>query len=285
MLGIGFNEATAQECEGQSLITDLKLCDDVGFDFIEITYDCMWEYLQAGHTLDELAAWFTKHHLKPWVYNALRFFNMRDEEGRRELEREIDFIIKIADAIGMRIVVITPSNDVFDEDGNPYSIEEIRDEAVESMRFLADKIKPYGIKLALEPIGLPNCSINQYGTAYEIVEKVDRANVGLALDTFHFHAMDSHWEDLESADVSKLWVLHVNDSENLPIGQLKDCHRLWPGEGILDLKRTMEILKEKDFCGVCSIEVFRPEYYELSHEDNIRIAYDKTVSVLKKYFS
>ena len=33
---IGFNEATALECKGQSLIADLEACEKYGFDYIEI---------------------------------------------------------------------------------------------------------------------------------------------------------------------------------------------------------------------------------------------------------
>lgn len=33
---IGFNEATALECKGQSLIADLEACEKYGFDYIEM---------------------------------------------------------------------------------------------------------------------------------------------------------------------------------------------------------------------------------------------------------
>ena len=36
---IGFNEATALECKGQSLIADLEACEKYGFDYIEISID------------------------------------------------------------------------------------------------------------------------------------------------------------------------------------------------------------------------------------------------------
>ena len=36
---IGFNEATALECKGQSLIADLEACEKYGFDYIEIRFD------------------------------------------------------------------------------------------------------------------------------------------------------------------------------------------------------------------------------------------------------
>ena len=35
---IGFNEATALECKGQSLIADMEMCEKYGFDYIEIRF-------------------------------------------------------------------------------------------------------------------------------------------------------------------------------------------------------------------------------------------------------
>ncbi len=51
---IGFNEATALKCEGQSLMADLEMCEKYGFDYFEIRYDCIAKYIQEGHTLEEL---------------------------------------------------------------------------------------------------------------------------------------------------------------------------------------------------------------------------------------
>ena len=79
---LGFNEATALECKGQSLMADLEMCEKYGFDYIEIRFDCVKDYLKE-HTLEELADWFKNHHLKPWAYNTLIFFNQRDEAGEK----------------------------------------------------------------------------------------------------------------------------------------------------------------------------------------------------------
>jgi 2-keto-myo-inositol isomerase len=275
---IGFNEATALQCKGQSLAADLAACEKYGYDYIEIRFDCVKDYLKE-HTLDELAAWFKSHRLKPWAYNTLIFFNLRDAAGEKEIDDEIDFIIRVSNAIGMKMLITVPSFDV-----GPLSIAEIKAEAVSRLNYLADRVAPHGLRISLEFCGCPNCSINQFGTAYDVVKAVDRDNVGITLDTFHFHAMDSHWEDLEKADGKKIFAFHLNDSEDLPIGSMLDDKRLWPGEGCLDLERTFKTLKKIGFDGVCTIEEFRPEYYRLDHDENVRVAKEKTLAVISKYF-
>jgi len=275
---LGFNEATALECKGQSLMADLEACEKYGFDYIEIRFDCVKDYLKE-HTLEELADWFKSHKLKPYAYNTLIFFNQRDAAGVKEIDDEVDFIIKVGNAIGMKTLITVPSFDV-----GPLSIEEIQEEAVQRLRYLADKVAPHGMRVSLEFCGCPNCSINQFGTAYDVVEAVDRDNVGITLDTFHFHAMGSKWEDLERADGKKIFAYHLNDSENLPIGSMLDDKRLWPGDGCLDHDRTCKTLKKIGFDGVCTVELFRPEYYQLSHDENVRTAKEKAAALISKYF-
>lgn len=43
-------------------------------------------------------------------------------------------------------------------------------------------------------------------------------------------------------------------------------------------------LKEIGFDGVCTIEEFRPEYYAMSHEDNVKKAAEVTRDFVQKYF-
>lgn len=275
---LGFNEATALECKGQSLTADLEACEKYGFDYIEIRFDCLKDYLKE-HSLDELADWFRNHRLKPYAYNTLIFFNQRDAAGVREIDEEVDFIIESGNAIGMKTMITVPSFDV-----GPLSIGEIREEAVSRLRYLSDRIAPHGMRISLEFCGCPNCSINQLGTAYDVVQAVDRDNVGVTLDTFHFHAMGSKWEDLERLDGRKIFAYHLNDSEDLPIGSMLDDKRLWPGDGCIDHDRICKTLKTIGFDGVCTVELFRPEYYRLSHDENVRTAKEKTTALISKYF-
>lgn len=274
---IGFNEATALECQGQSLMADLEACEKNGFDYIEIRFDCVKDYLQE-HTLEELADWFKSHNLKPWAYNTLIYFNQRDKAGKEEIDEETDFIIQVCQAIGMKMLITVPAFDVKDK-----TISEIKEEAVERLRYLSNKVGP-DIRISLEFCGAPNCSINQFGTAYEVVKAVDRDNVGITVDTFHFHEMCSKLEDLEVAEGKKIFAYHLNDCEDLPLGSAGDDKRLWPEEGVIDHSGIADALKKIGFDGVCTIEEFRPAYYDLPHGENVRKAAEVTKAFVSKYF-
>ena len=162
-------------------------------------------------------------------------------------------------------------------------VSEIKEEAVARLRYLSDKVGE-DMKISLEFCGAPNCSINQFGTAYDVVKAVDRPNVGITVDTFHFHEMCSKLEDLKKADGNKIFAYHLNDCEDLPLGSCGDDKRLWPGEGVVDHEGIATALKEIGFDGVCTIEEFRPEYYAMSHEENIKKAAEVTKAFVNKYF-
>lgn len=64
------------------------------------------------------------------------------------------------------------------------------------------------------------------------MEEVNSPLVGVTLDQFHFNAMASGWDALEKADGKKIFVWHLNGTENMPCGAAynTDEVRLWPGE-------------------------------------------------------
>lgn len=276
---IGFNEATALKCEGQSLMADLEMCEKYGFDYFEMRFDCLAEYMKE-HTLEELADWFKNHNIKPWAYNTLEFFNMLDPFQTMATDWHLDWIKEVCEAIGMKMLIAVPSFNV----GLDKTNAEIKAEMVERLRYMAEKMGPE-IRISLEFCGVPTCSVNQFGTAYEIVKEVDLPNVGVTLDTFHFHEMGSKLEDLRKADPKKIFVYHLNDCEDLPIGSCGDDKRLWPGEGVVDHDGICAALNEIGFDGVCTIEEFRPEYYAMNHEENIKKAAEVTKAFVAKYYN
>lgn len=272
-----FNQATT--LENSNLKKDLELCEKYGYDYIEIrSMDKLPEYLK-DQSMDDLAEYFNTHHIKPLALNALVFFNNRDEEGHKEIIDEFKGMMETASKLGIKYVVAVPlvtEQKILKKD--------IKASCVDVLKELSDIAEPYGVKIALEFVGHPQCTVNTFNQAYDIVETVNRENVGLVFDCFHFHAMGSNIEDLKKADGSKIFILHLDDTEDFPIGFLTDEDRVWPGTGAIDLDTMLSILKEKGFDEVVSVELFRPEYYKLDAEEVIKTAKDTTVKVVSKYY-
>jgi len=277
IMKVCFNQATTMKYS--TLEKDLELCEKHGYEQIEIrTMDKLKDYLET-HTIEDLATYFKTHRIKPYAFNALVFFNNRDEAGYAEIKAELQYMCEVGQKIGCKNIVVVPLVGT-----DKFTKTEIKESSVKVLNELADIAAKYDIRLAIEFVGHPQCTINTFGQAYDIVQAVNRDNVGLVLDCFHFHAMGSRIEDLQKADGSKIFVLHIDDTEDFPIGILTDVDRLWPGEGAIDLDLILKTLKDIGYSDMVSVELFRPEYYELPIEDAIRIGKEKTEAIVGKYF-
>jgi 2-keto-myo-inositol isomerase len=273
---IAFNQATTMK--KSTLKMDLELCEKYGYDLIEIRLDKLREYL-IDHKVEELKAFFERQRIKPYAFNALEFITFRDQEGYTQIQNDLRFLCEIGEVINCKTVIAVPTFDIGD-----YTKLEIKKETVRVLHELAQLAEPYGVRLALEFCGYPNCSVNTFAQAYDIVQEVNRDNVGIVLDCFHFYAMNSHIEDLQKADPSKIFVFHIDDCEDLPVGALRDHHRVWPGDGAVDLDQILHTLKGIGYDEMASVELFRPEYWEWDIEKTIKTAKEKTEKILSNYF-
>lgn len=289
MMKIGFNEANTRFCKDHSVLRDMELCEKYGFDYIDIQSECLDRDLAAGkYTIEELGAWFQTHKLKMLSYNALIFFNMKQTQAEKdEVMAKLDEIIGRCNILGCKMIVVVPSMDMAERGLQP-TRKQIRADAVAVLREMARKCEPHGIKLSLEFCGAPTMTINRFEDAYAIVSEVDSPMVGITLDQYHFYAMASEWAALEKADGKRIFVWHLNGTEDMPIGAPynNDEKRLWPdAEGdCLDQKRYADTLKKIGFAGdVCTIEIFRPAYYEMTQEDNVKKSAEVTRAHVEKY--
>lgn len=274
---IAFNQATTMK--HSTLERDLIYCEKHGYDYIEIRLDKLKDYL-TGHTVEDLRRFFENHRIKPYAFNALEYISFRDEDGFRQITDDLNFLCEVGDIIGCKKIIVVPTFDIGD-----YTREEIKAETVRALHVMSDMAAPYGVKLAFEFVGYPNCSVNTFGQAYEIVESADRDNVGIVLDCFHFHAMNSNIEDLRNADPRKIFVFHIDDCEDLPVGALRDHHRVWPGQGAVNLALILSTLKELGYSEMVSVELFRPEYWEWDVDRTIETAKRTTEKALAQYFA
>jgi len=274
---IGINQGTT--LENSTLALDLELCEKHGYDYIEIrSVDKLVEYLET-HTMDELVQFFETHHIKPLSLNALIYFNNRTEEEYAEVLAEFNNMLEIAKTLKIDKFVVVPT-----VTEKKIKKSAIKKSCVEVLTELSDLAEPYGVKLALEFIGHPHATVNTLAFANEIVEAVDRDNVGIVFDTFQFYAMNSTLEDLRNTDGSKIFIFHINDVDDYMPGILLDEDRVYPGHGVIDLDSILAILKEKGIHEHVSVEIFRPEYYQLDAEEVIKKAKETTIQVVSKYF-
>lgn len=106
-------------------------------------------------------------------------------------------------------------------------------------------------------------------------------NVGLLLDSWHWHHAGATTQDIINAGKSRIVHVHFNDSPNLPPEQIRDNHRLLPGEGVINLTGFLQALQSIGYRDALSAEVFG-EMAGVSPETAAKKALDASVAVFRK---
>jgi 2-keto-myo-inositol isomerase len=121
----------------------------------------------------------------------------------------------------------------------------------------AELAKTYGVSLMLE-FAKTSRLANSIQTALQIIREANHPNARIMVDTFHFYGGVGKVEELELLRDGELAHLHFEDIPDLPREQLNSqSSRLFPGDGVAPLKRTIEILKRKGYSGPASLELFQ----------------------------
>jgi len=268
---LAMNGATTMRAD---LATDIKAAGAAEFDLIEIWAAKLREFLKSNSVAD-LKNLIIENNLEPYSINSIEHITFRNTEDYRQIKAGTEELSRIASEIGCPYVVVVPGK--LPENATK---EEITKESVSVLNELADIAEKYNVGLAFEFLGQADCSVQTLDFCKEIVEKVNRKNVGLVIDTFHFYAGNSTLEAIETLDPEKLFIFHINDAENLPKEELTDAHRLYPGTGILPIKEIKERFDRIGYDRMVSIEIFRPEYWNEDPFEVTRKAKAATEQVL-----
>lgn len=270
---IGWNGETMPTL---SLDREIDVAAEAGYSGIEIFVPKLTPFLEK-FGVDELKRRLQEKKLLPLSMNGIENVNLRPLEEFIAITEECRWLSDVSRMIGCPTIVVVPSPR---PDG--MSWEQIKEETESALQQLADVASPFGVKLAFEFLAPANCSVRTLGQAWEIVQAIERDNVGLVFDTYHFHVGGSNWDSLAQLDIERLHIVHINDAEDLPLEQLTDGHRLLPGEGIFPLSRMVSRLYARGYDGAYSLEVMRPAYRERDPLEYAKAGFDATRRVLEK---
>jgi 2-keto-myo-inositol isomerase len=251
---LALNGATTMRAD---LATDLLAAKAAGFDYLEIWAAKLRVFLQERSTA-ELKELFTESGLMPLSINSIEHITFRDAHAYEYIKRECEELSSIAAAVGCPCIVVVPGQ--LPNGGTTRA--NVIEESVRVLHELCDIASAHNVTLAFEFLGQADCSVPTLDLAHEIVCEVNRKNLGLVIDSFHFYAGNSTFEMIEALDPDLIQIFHINDAEDLPRTELEDRHRLLPGLGILPLRQMISAFRKIGYDKVASVEIFRPEYWE-----------------------
>ena len=273
---LGFNGATTMKAD---LPTDIAAASGAGFKALEIWAAKLDNYME-DHSAEQLKALFRQHSVIPASINSIEFITFRSETDYAQIRSRCQQLCMWAQALGCDKIVVVPSPTP--ESGA--SSAKTRAESVRVLRELAAIAKPKQVKLAFEFLGFSWCSVRTLAQCWDIVRETDRPNVGLVIDACHFYAGGSSLGSIEEVPPEKILIFHINDVEKRPKETIEDAHRLLPGEGVIPLGDILKRLQKIGFDSLCSIELFRPAYWERPPVELAAAARAATLRVLGSYF-
>jgi sugar phosphate isomerase/epimerase len=141
---------------------------------------------------------------------------------------------------------------------------------VKDLRKLATLAVPLGINVAYEALSWGR-HVNRLVQSWDLVNEAHRANLGLALDSFHILAHDTDVGVLDEIDAAKIFLVQLSDfmweetrtrDERIETAR---HYRVFPGEGVHSeaLSSMVRRLDAMGYRGDYSFEVFNDDYHQL----------------------
>lgn len=231
-----------------SLEKDIESAGEVGFQGVEIWKDKLDNFLRKKG-IGELSKLLSEYDLKVPAICALDGYIWHsDEDFKKRVEYTRQYF-EIASKVGCDSLVVVA------EGFENKSIDEVVRVHASRLERLADVGKSYGIKIAMEWFW-------NHKDAFEIIKRANHDYLGLVIDTFHWYRGDGNLNNLNFIPKDKLYLVHINDCENLPREKLTDKNRLYCGLGVMPLKEVLHKFKQTGYQGYLSVEIFRDEYWK-----------------------
>lgn len=138
------------------------------------------------------------------------------------------------------------------------------------LRKLAMLAIPYGIKIAYEGLSWGR-TVNEFTTAWELINRADCPNLGLGLDSFHLFAANTSLEEIDYLQPDKIFLVQLADfmwqetktfEERMATAR---TFRVFPGEGVHSpqLMTLVRKLHALGYAGDYSFEVFNDDYLQM----------------------
>ncbi len=182
-----------------------------------------------------------------------------------------DDLYRIAEAVGAR------SLNAADVLGGHWSV----DEAAAAFATMCDRAAQHGLLVHLEWLGWSR--IPDVATAAAVVQRADRPNGGLNIDTWHCARTGTTTDDLRGLPPDRILAIQLSDAPQQAEGNLIEAtlhDRLLPGHGELDLASYLGALRDIGARCPVGIEVFSDALHDTGPHAAAAAAADATRTVL-----
>ncbi len=207
--------------------------------------------------------------LEVWEIEVLHDWAAGGERGTRS-QRFEERLFGLADAVGGHCIVAVGD------------IPDGVDAAAERLAALARRAADHGLGVAVEFV--PFTQVADVATAWEIVRRCGAPNAGIDVDSWHHLRGTGDDAALRAVPAERVFMVQLDDAAAAPASSdpLTDTahHRLPPGEGELDLRRFVDVVRGMGVDAPWSLEVLSDALAGLPAADAARRCADAALRVL-----
>jgi 4-hydroxyphenylpyruvate dioxygenase len=171
-------------------------------------------------------------------------------------------MLQMCSALGCKVLLACSSTSV-------HASQDL-DHLARDLRKLAMLALPLGIKVAYEGLSWGR-TVNEFVTAWDVVNRADCPNLGLGLDSYHIFAAKTALDEIDFLDPAKIFLVQLADfmwqeartfEERMTTAR---TFRVFPGEGVHSEALVELVLKLErlGYDGDYSFEVFNDDYVNL----------------------
>jgi sugar phosphate isomerase/epimerase len=232
----------------------VKLASEYGFGAIDAGGGEL-EELIAKHGKEGTASFLREHGVQIGSIGLAPQWRTTEEDFRAGLSRLVKDA-EAAAALGCTAccTYVLPATD--------FNAAHFMALATRRLRTCAQILGAYGISLGLEFVGphhlrtaWKNPFIWDLNSTLDWIETIGERNVGLLFDAYHWYTNELTLADIYKLSPAQITHVHINDAPDVPVSEVLDNGRLYPGEGVIDLGGFLKALNEIGYKGVISQEI------------------------------
>lgn len=251
------------------LLDKIRVAGEAGYQGIELWAVELYEHVGRGGEISDVEKLLADYGLEVPCFIAVRGWG---ETERREYDLALDEAkrrFELAARLNCPLVVCTPP---LEQPG--FSDLHTR---YEDLLKIGDAA---GVTAVLEYLSF-FASLNNIPDTVSVLEKVDHPKKCTILDSFHTWNNQSTQTDIENLPLEWISHYHIDDADpQIPRYEQLDPDRVMVGDGVIDLKSELTLLKDKGYDKWLSLELFSQSWWDRDPLDTARIGLERMTELV-----
>jgi len=253
-----------------NIMDKIHIAAEAGYAGIELWHNEIDDHLRAGGVLSDLRkslddrglAVPTTIYLASWFETTGDEYRHALDECKRRMEQSV--------VLGAPYIIAGPPGGAAD-----YAVGAVH------YRELLSIGREIGVMPAMEFLGFVE-QLKTIEDALDVMTRADDEDATTVVDPFHIFRGGGSLESLAKLKERQIAVSHFNDVPATPARELQhDGDRVMPGDGVYDLRRYVELLRQIGYNRFLSLELFREDLWEEDPLEVARIGLNKMRSVVE----